>query len=577
MNSENLTTPRDRSNEAVAKRTDPTKPVAEIGIPMRDGIELAADVYFPPESALPAPVIVTMSPYDKGRGSQVDEARFYQENGYIFVVVDCRGRGKSEGEWRAFVNDGRDGHDAVEWAARQSWSTGKVGTTGLSYMGWVQWATAAELPEHLVTMVSTSAAGRWMREIPYTDGCFQLYFGWWVYMVRRRIIEAYGRAHQDWDHILRMLPLEKIGEFINPTGETWRDLMDHDTLDDFWKAMRFDDRYAELDYPCLHVTGWYDLEDLLGAFHHYEGMIAKSPAKGSQFLIAGPWSHGGARTTHHSYGDVYLGEAAAVDMDQVHLRWFDYWLKGIENGVLAEPKVKLWRGGINDWTHADHWPLAESEESLFLRFDGESAELDELSCEAPEERQTYRYDPADPAPTRIDIRSYTMDDAPIVMNEVEDRADVLVYTSAPLVRELEISGWPHLELFAASDCDDTEWHVKLTDVDPDGRSIKVCQGCLRASYRDSLEHPTPLVSDDIHCFDIELWPVHHVFLPGHRIRVTITSSDFPWFARSLNTFGPLRDQAEPRIATNTVYHGSPHASRIKLPVRQGELPTGAAS
>jgi putative CocE/NonD family hydrolase len=573
MTAETRRTPRERMLEANKQRAETTMPVAEVGIPMRDGLELAADIYFPEASQLPAPVVVTMTPYDKSRGSTEDEARYYQKHGYVFIAVDCRGRGKSEGEWRSFVNDGRDGHDTVEWAASQSWSTGKIGITGLSYSGWVVWATAAELPEHLTALVSTSPAGRWMREIPYTDGCFQLFFGWWVYMVRRRIIEGYGRNQIDWNEVLGTLPLDKIGEFINPTGQSWRDFMDHDTLDDFWKSMRFDGRYGEFNYPCLHVTGWYDMEDLQGAFHHYELMAANSPANANQFLIAGPWSHGGSRYPHHSYAELSFGQEAALEMSDVHLRWFDYWLKGIENGVLGDVRVKLWRGGANEWVASDHWPMAEREESLFLRFDGESAGLEVEPKPAPEEAQSFRYDPLDPVPTRIDIKTYAVEEVPVVMNELEERGDVLTYTSAPLEGELEISGWPHLELFAASDCDDTEWHVRLNDVDPEGRSVKVCQGCLRASYRDSLEQPTPLTPGEIHRFDVELWPVHHVFRPGHRVRVMITSSDFPWFARSMNRFGPLKDQAEPRVATNTVHHGAPHASRIRLPVRQGQLPT----
>ncbi|MCC6790300.1 MAG: CocE/NonD family hydrolase, partial [Thermomicrobiales bacterium] len=330
-------TARDRFVAFVTEIAANPKPIGEVGIPMRDGVELAADIHFPEQSQLPAPVILTMTPYDKGGVFVQQEAKFYQDHGYIYVAVDCRGRGKSEGEWRGFVHDGADGHDTVEWLAKQPWSTGKIGTTGLSYMGWFQWATAAEKPEHLTAMVSTSAAGRWMREIPYTDGCFQLYFGWWVFLVRRRITEFYGLGQHDWEEKLRLLPLEAIGEFIDPAGPTWRDLMDHDTYDDFWKAIRFDDGYAEMDYPCLHVTGWFDLEDLLGAFHHYELMIEKSPAADRQYLIAGPWSHVNSRNPHHSYADLFLGEAAALDMDQIHLRWFDYWLKGIENGVLEEP------------------------------------------------------------------------------------------------------------------------------------------------------------------------------------------------------------------------------------------------
>lgn len=543
----------------MANESSTTATIAEMGIPMRDGVELAADVYFPEQSALPAPVILTMTPYDK-RNLVGDEAKYYQSRGYVSVSVDCRGRGKSEGEWRAAVNDGKDGHDAVEWLAAQTWSTGKVGTTGLSYLGWFQWATAAERPKHLTCMISTSAAGRWQQEIPYTNGCFQLYCAWWVYMVRRRITEFYGLSQYDWDTVLRMLPLESIGALINPSGLTWRDFMDHDTLDDHWKSVRYDDRYHEIDYPCLHVTGWFDLEDLLGAFHHYEHMIAASPAKEHQRLIAGPWSHMNSRHPKRVYAGIDFGEAAAPDMDAIHLRWFDYWLKGIDNGALDEPKVKLWRGGANEWLSADHWPLSSTTRSLFLS--GESL----VDKDPKAGSREYRYDPNDPVLTGIDVKKYPEEDAPIVLNGIEARSDVLVYSTEPLNEPLEISGWPHLELNASSDCDDTEWHVRIADVAPDGTSVKVCQGCLRASHRDSLERPTPLTPGETHRFDIEFWPVHYVFQPGHRIRLLITSSDFPWFARSLNQFGPIKDQSEIKIATNTVLHGGAGPSRLVLPV-----------
>ncbi len=564
-------TPHDRFIDiALAAAADPA-PVFEAGIPMRDGVELAADVYLPveepgqPRGA--APAIVTLTPYDKTSGLLVvPEAKYYQQHGYVFVAVDVRGRGKSEGEWRAFVNDGRDGHDVIEWVAAQPWCRGAVGTTGLSYMGWTQWATAAERPPHLKAMVSTSAAGRWQREIPYTDGCFQLYFGWWTYSVRRRITELHGVGTVDWDEVLRRLPLEAIGDFINPAGMTWRDMMDRDTLDDFWWALRFDDRYAEMDVPCLHVTGWFDLEDLLGAFHHYEGMRGRSPARDRQRLIIGPWSHINSRVPHSAYGGVEFGPEAALEMDEIHLRWFDHWLKGMPNGVMDEAAVRLFETGTNVWREGENWPRGTRERELFLHFDGERGTLSAEAAAAAEPPRSYRYDPADPAPTQMDVRRYPIEDVPLDQGPVEARPDVITYTSEPLTEELVVSGWPHLDLFAASDGDDTEWHVKLTDVGPDGRSIKVCQGCRRASYRDSLAEPAPLTPGEVTRFDVELWPVHHAFLPGHRVRVTITSSDFPWFARSLNRFGSLKDQAEPRVATNTVSHGGAYRSRIVLPV-----------
>ncbi|MBW2617712.1 MAG: CocE/NonD family hydrolase [Deltaproteobacteria bacterium] len=553
--------------EPILKAAQDPRPVFEVGIPMRDGVELAADVYLPIESERPAPVILQSTPYDKSNPLFFpQEARFYQEHGYAIVIHDVRGRGKSEGEWRAFVNDGRDTHDAIEWAAAQEWSNGRVGTTGVSYMGWTQWAAAAERPPHLRCMVSISAAGRWQQEIPFNNGVFNLYFGWWVYLVRRRISEFHGLEALDWDEILRLLPLEKLGQFIDPRGLTWDDMMEHETLDDFWKSIRLDDNYDQIDVPCLHVTGWYDLEDLPGAFHHYEHMMAHSPARDKQQLLVGPWSHIKSLWPHSSYAGVEFGPEAGLDTYQIHLRWFDYWLKGIDNGVPDDPPVRLFEPGRNVWRKADRWPLGDEDRYLYLRHDGREGRLGYEPPPDEDPARSYRYDPNDPAPTQMDVKKYPAEDIPLDQGPVESRSDVIVYTSEEMTEELVISGWAHLELFAASDCDDTEWHVKLTDVHPDGRSLKVCQGCLRASFRDSLEDPTPLQPGEVYHFDVELWPTHHVFLPGHRIRVSITSADFPWYARSMNRFGKIATLSDPRIATNTIQHSSVYPSRIKLPV-----------
>ena len=573
--SDDAKTPRQRYFEEPIRAAAATdRPVFETGIPMRDGVELAADVYLPSVDERPAPAIIQSTPYDKSTAAFfLDEARFYQERGYAVIVHDVRGRGKSEGRWRAFVHDGPDTHDVIEWVARQDWCSGKVGTTGLSYMGWTQWAAAAERPPHLRCMISTSAAGRWQQEIPYTWGVFQLYFGWWVYLVRRRIAEFHGLEVHDWDDILRRLPLTAIGEYIDPVGETWNDMLTHDTLDAHWQALRFDERYDQIDVPCLHVTGWFDLEDLTGAFHHYEHMMQASPARSRQQLIVGPWSHVNCRWPHDQYAGVNFGPDAALDMHQVHLRWFDHWLKGRDNDVQHDPPVRLFETGRNVWLETDRWPLRDTERALYLHFDGTHGSLSATSPSSDEPAQTYRYDPNDPAPTQMDVKQYPLEDIPLNQDAVEARSDVILYTSAVLTEEVVVSGWPHIDLFAASDCDDTEWHVKLTDVYPDGRSMKVSQGCLRASYRESLQRPTPLVPGAVTRFAVELWPTHYVFLPGHRMRVSITSSDFPWFARSLNRFGRLADLAQPRIATNSVWHTPAWPSRLRLPVRSDSAGT----
>ncbi len=546
--------------EALAARR-----ILEVGIPMRDGAELAADVYLPTDETLGAvPAVVELTPYNKdGEALMADDANLWRSNGYVFVAVDVRGRGKSEGEWVAFANDPADTHDVIEWVAAQTWCDGNVGTTGLSYMGWVQWAGASQRPAHLKAMISTSAAGRWQQEIPFTNGVFQLYFAWWAYATRRRIEEAHGVEATDWDTVLRTLPVGALGSVIDASGDNWALLTTHDTLDDFWRSLRYDERYGQIDVPCLHVTGWYDLEDLLGAFHHYEGMQA-SPARDHQYLLVGPWSHVKSRYPDRECGGLDFGPAAAWDMDAEHLRWFDHWLKGRDTGLASVERVRVFEPGRNAWRGAPSWPLSDGERSLYL---GPCT----LAPTAPVQAGAldFRYDPEDPATTPMDIRRYPLEDVTMEQTETEARDDVVCFTGEPLAGELTVSGWPTLELFGSSDGDDTDWHVKLTDVHPDGRSFRVTQGCLRAACRSSLEDPEPIVPGETYRFDVELWPTHHVFLPGHRVRVTVTSSDFPWFARSLNRFGHVAELSEPRVARNTVRFGGAVPSRLRLPVDSG--------
>lgn len=557
---EKLTTPFQRWVARSEKVADQRR--FEIGIPMRDGVELAADIYLPLEADdAPVPAVIQITPYGKEQPAlTADEALLYQSHGFAFIAIDCRGRGKSEGLWDGFTNDAEDAYDAIEWAAAQSWCNERIGTTGLSYMGWVQWAGASLAPPHLKAMISTSAAGRWQQEIPYTNGIFQLYFAWWAYLTRRRISETHGLEQIDWDEVLSRLPFKSIGDVVNTSTDIWNNLVDHDTLDDYWKILRFDDRYDRINVPCLHVTGWYDQEDLLGAFHHYEHMRDSSPAKDEQYLIVGPWSHVKSRNPDQFYADIDFGPGAAFDMDSEHLRWFKYWLKGERNGVDVVDRVRIFEPGTNTWRHTSSWPLSNAMTTLYLGGD-------KLHGAAPtaEGRTDYVYDPLDPVPTGIDVRLYPIQDNPLNQTDVEKRDDVVTFTSDPISEALAVSGWAHFQFYGSSDCDDTDWHVKITDVDTRGRSNRVTQGCLRAACRDSLEVLSPIKAHEVYLYDVEMWPTHHVFLPGHRIRVSVTSSDFPWYARSLNRFGPVRDQSDGRRARNTIWYGGTYPSRVLLP------------
>jgi uncharacterized protein len=522
---------------------------------MRDGVHLAADVHLPPAAQRPATAVVFGTPYDKSSSRLgAMEAEVLQRAGYVVVDYDCRGRGKSEGEWRAFVNDADDGHDVVEWAAEQDWCTGDVAVSGLSYGGWITWATASARPPHLKAIISTSPAGRWMQEIPYTWGCFQLYFANWVAAVERRLG---ANPTFDVDRAVQTLPVADIEALIDPVGETWRDMLEHDTLDDFWLALRYDDRYDEIDVPVLHVTGWHDREDIQGAFHHYEHMLAASPARDRQWLVVGPWSHVMCRWPGNEYGGVTYDASASVDMHRLHERFLDRFLRGVDNGFDDEPRVRLFDTGADRWTSPAAWGAGTTERALWPSADGG------LTTEPPPDgTQEYRYDPADP-PTY----SFALDriwEPPLDLNVLVERDDVLTFTTEPLAEPLTVHGWSFLELLATTDGDDTDWFVNLADVPPDGRSLRVAGGCLRASYQSSLSAPEPVPAGEAVRYRVELTPALHTFAAGHRVRMTLTSAEFPWFARSLNRFGPIRDQAEPRVAHNTVHLGA-GATRLLVP------------
>ena len=543
-------------NAAVAGDGDVAQ-VLELGIPIRDGIHLAADVYLPPLTQLPTAAVVFGTPYDKsGRVPNKIECEVYQRAGYAAVIYDCRGRGKSEGEWRAFVHDAKDGHDVVEWVAQQPWCNGDVGVSGLSYGGWITWATASERPPHLRAMISTSPAGRWMQEIPYTYGCFQLYFAKWVAAVERRLS---GNPTFDIREALRTLPVAAIERLIDPAGQTWRDLLDHDTLDEFWQAMRYDDRYDEINVPVLHVTGWHDREDLQGAFHHYEHMLAASPARDRQWLIVGPWSHVMCRWPDNEYGGWRYDDRASVDMHGIHLRFFDRFLRGEDNGVDEEPRLRLFDTGADRWTTPPRWAVGINEHALHPGAGGG------LTPEPPAAgARAYRYDPANPPTLDFDLDvswEPSLDLDPLVR-----RDDVLSFTTEPFEQPLTIYGWSFLDLLATTDGDDTDWFVNLADVLPDGPSLRVAGGCLRASYRDSLVTPVPVPPNEPVRYRVELTPSLHTFRPGHRLRLIVTSAEFPWFARSLNRFGPIRDQDDPRVAQNVILVG-PGASRLLVPTQ----------
>ncbi|HEU4598166.1 MAG TPA: CocE/NonD family hydrolase, partial [Solirubrobacterales bacterium] len=481
----------------------------------------------------------------------------YQEAGYVAVVYDTRGRGKSEGVFQPdSPYDGTDGHDAVEWAAAQEWCDGNVGVTGISYMGWVVIATMANRPPHLKAAIPISAAGRFQQELPYTYGCFWLYNAFWFAFVRRRINDRSRKVSE----LVPILPVEAIGEAIDPAGPGWQEFLEHETLDELWRSRRWDGEY-EFDVPCLHVTGWHDREDIWGTFHHYEEMLAASPARERQWLLVGPWSHTSCRHPTDVYDGIeYPG--AGLDMNAIHLRFFDRFLKGEDNGVDAEPKVRMYDPGAKRWEVRESWTEGTREHELFLA-DGSAL----AAAPGAAGETTYRYDPLRPNGNPFDPDSFPWE-PPIHLAGLEAQEGVVTWTSEPLEERLTVRGWGETVLWAATDGEDTDWHLKLADVDADGTSLFVSWGCLRASYGEDEASLRAVPPGEVREYAIELTPIFHSFEPGHRLRLVLASSEYPWFARNLNRFEPIGKQSDPRVATNSVFHGTARPSRLRLRVEQ---------
>ncbi len=556
-------TPKARYQASVA--AERLRRPAEMAVRTRDGVRLAADCYLPDEArTLPVPCVVRGTPYDKSAPGVDYDAQFFRRNGYAYIVYDTRGRGKSEGHWRAHCADGEDGYDVIEWVADQPWSTGKVGTTGVSYSGWNQWAAAREHPPHLVCLSSFAAAGRWMQEVPYTNGVFQLYYLYWL-------MGTSGRIQPEWatidpGELLYRLPIHEAALELGIVDQSWIDFLEHDTLDSFWQELRLDRDYPSLDIPCLHVAGWHDREDLLGAFHHYQSMVEVSPRREDQWLIVGPWPHSAVRHPLSEYGGVDFGPEAAMDMDQEVLRFCDFWLKGEVNGWDETPRVRLFETGTNRWRGEEVWPQASSQQTWYLNAVRSDRSLSRKIASDGEPTTTFIYDPEDPVRVPGSL-SFGAVLAPSLDEEyLLHREDVLVYTSEPLLEPVRVCGWPRLLLLGESDCPDTDWHIKLHDIWPSGRLIRVSGGCLRAACRSSLDYMVTLEPGTVYEFDIEMVPVTHAFLPGHRLGLSVTSSDFPWFARNLNRPGKILLQERPSVARNTVHHSQKHASRLILPI-----------
>ena len=544
----------------------------DVGVPMRDGVTLSADIYLP-DAAGSFPTVLIRTPYGNNAAPSIETGRRLANVGYACVIQDVRGRWDSDGDYYPIVNEAEDGYDTQEWVGAQPWCNGRIGTSGGSYLGIVQWASAPMRSRFLTCMTPRVICGNFHDGLVYPGGALQLSTAaMWGMMTNARTNQSI--EYHNWTEALRVLPLTDIDERAGRNLDFLKDWISHPSYDRSWEEVDFEKEWGEVAAPALIMGGWYDLF-IRGSLASFSALRlnGRTPEARQSRLIIGPWAHSLSQSTRT--GDVDFGAGSMVDLDLLELRWLDHWLKGSGDGVVEEPPVRLFIMGINQWRNEHEWPLARTEwQKWHLHSHGNAATPlgdGALSVEAPGDEQPdrYVYDPQYPVPTmggNLCCSPHIVPWGPYDQRPVEMRPDVLCYTSEPLGTDTEVTGPVRVVLYASTDAPDTDWTAKLVDVSPTGYAMNLCDGIVRARYRDSRSDPTLLEPGAIYRYEIDLGPTGNVFRAGHSIRVEISSSNFPHYDRNPNTGHEFGVDAETRQARQTVHHTAAHPSHIVLPV-----------
>ncbi|HEY1901686.1 MAG TPA: CocE/NonD family hydrolase [Terracidiphilus sp.] len=551
----------------------------------RDGVTLRADIYRPAADGK-YPTLLQRTPYNKD--NEAEFARKAAARGYLVVVQDVRGRYTSDGEWYTFKHESNDGYDAVEWAAALPNSNGKVGMFGGSYVGATQMLAAIAHPPHLAGICPVVTASNYHENWTYQGGAFEQWFdeSWTSGLAQdtlNRLIKDRTNARVG-DTVLplnqypvfNIAPPQDAAALTGVLAPYFLDWLAHPTYDDYWKQWSIEENYQNIQVPALTVSAWYDLFQG-GSLRNYLGMKehggTEAARKGQRLLIA----IGGHSGSGRKIGAVDFGPAAAeFDEDNVTLDWYDYLFKGKQNEFATSKPVRIFVMGKNEWRDEESWPLERAKTTRYLLQSGgkaNSAAGDGTLATAAvgaAAADTYVYDPANPVPTvggPLCCDSEHLAPGPQDQKDVEARQDVLVYSTPPLAADLEVTGPVTLDLFAKSSAVDTDFTAKLVDVGPDGFARNLTEGILRAKFRESTKgEPKLLVPGQVYEYKIDLWSTSNVFLKGHRIRLEVSSSNFPRFDRNLNTGKDASTDGTMVTATNTVLHDTAHPSTLILPV-----------
>src|ERR1700722_14680302 len=563
----------------VARAAEDYEVVVErnVAAKMRDGATLRADIYRPKAEGR-FPVLLVRTPYDK-----TNESSFGMKGaarGYVVVEQDVRGRFASEGEWYTFKNESQDGYDTVEWAAVLPYSNGKVGMFGGSYVGATQYLAAIAKPPHLAGICPTVTASNYHDGWTYQGGAFEQWFneswstGLAMNTMRRRVEESNALSGT------KTLPLADFAVLQPPSAvgiaPYFKDWLAHPSFDAYWKQWSIEDHYADIQVPVLSFAAWYDIF-LGGSVKNYQRLKTEAgteAAKHGQRLVVYVGGHAGGSASRW-VGGVDFGEKLPIDEDEMTLRWYDSIFKGQANGVEHEKPVRIFVMGKNEWRDEDDWPLARAKSTrYYLHSSGGANGLTGnglLSAAAPGEEKPdqYVYDPSDAVPTiggPLCCSALPTGVGPQDQRPAEARSDVLVFSSPAFTQSTEVTGPIALDLYVSSSAVDTDFTGKLVDVWPNGFAQNLTEGILRLRCRNSQEKLELANPGEIYHITVDLWATSNVFLPGHKLRLEVSSSNFPRFDRNLNTGEDQSRGTHMVKATNVIYHDKSRPSALVLPI-----------
>ncbi len=534
----------------------------QLRVRMSDGVVLKANLFRPSGDGR-FPTILVRTPYGKGTAITTGYQAFV-DHGYAVLVQDVRGRYDSAGEFDAWKQEGPDGNDTIDWIARQSWSNGKVGMIGGSYVGIVQWKAALMNNPHLKAIFPVVSG--------YDDYRDRFYSPGGAFKLGHRLQWVADNLHPPnftppaFQNYIWHLPINTADVFAaGQRSELYfQAAIAHPTYDDFWKRMSVREHLDKIKIPVFSVGGWYDnfgQSDL-------EAFSALRAAGKQAYTVIGPWPH----NMSTPFPGVDFGPDSKFPVLQFQLEWFDRWMKDKE---FRHAPLKIFVMGQNRWRDEKEWPLRRAKLTPFYLHSKGSANTvygnGEVSRRGPlrDSSDKFTYDPMKPVQTlggAICCNPKIFPWGPMDQRPAEQRKDVLVYTSTPLKQKLEVTGPIRVQLFVATSAQDTDFTAKLVDVFPDGMARNLTDGLQRLRYRKSLEKPELAVPGEVYQISVDAGVTSNVFLPGHRIRLEVSSSNFPRFDRNLNTGRSLMAETEVRVAQQTVHHSRKYPSHILLPV-----------